>query len=140
MKMCFHRIFWDSIYNKKNWIKQKKMSISLFFSIKICLMFCQVHTTYLWDPVRKVVDLSKAVISIPKTAINNPNCLDYVQVTTIQSRKIIVVLKYIKGQQDGKIWVPTQIFSFHTLSFNILLTNLDRIFQQQFCASFPNKT
>lgn len=41
----------------------------------------KVLTTYLWDPVRHMVDLTKAVLSIPKTAITNANCLDYVQVT-----------------------------------------------------------
>jgi len=39
------------------------------------------HTSYLWDPVRKVLDLTKAVVSLRASAVTYPNCLDYLQVT-----------------------------------------------------------
>jgi len=39
------------------------------------------HTSYLWDPVRKVLDLTKAVVSLRASAVTYPNCLDYLQIT-----------------------------------------------------------
>jgi len=40
-----------------------------------------VHTSYFWDPVRKVLDLAKAVVSLKASAVTFPNCLDYLQIT-----------------------------------------------------------
>jgi len=39
------------------------------------------HVGYHWDSVKQVSDLRMASISFPKNLIQNPNCLDYIQVT-----------------------------------------------------------
>ena len=70
-------------------------------AITITVYFLQVHTSYLWDPVRKVLDLTKvssmrsdknmtqcinqAVVSLKASAVTFPNCLDYLQVIFIIS-------------------------------------------------------
>jgi len=41
----------------------------------------QFTVGYHWDPVRQVSDLRLASISFPRTAVENANCLDYIQVT-----------------------------------------------------------
>lgn len=50
-------------------------------SIPKLLTSDMAHTSYLWDPVRKVLDLTKAVVSLRASAVTFPNCLDYLQVT-----------------------------------------------------------
>ena len=40
----------------------------------------RITVGYRWDPVKHVSDLKQASIKIPKSLIQNPNCLDYVQV------------------------------------------------------------
>lgn len=44
------------------------------------------HVTYHWDPVKKVVDLRQATISIPRDLLPGASCLDYIQVTGSQVR------------------------------------------------------
>jgi len=39
------------------------------------------QATYWWDPVKKVVDLSKVSITFPNNFLKYPSCLDHIQVT-----------------------------------------------------------
>jgi len=40
-----------------------------------------VRATYLWDEASRSVDLTKARLTLDRTALTFPNCLDYIQVT-----------------------------------------------------------
>ena len=40
----------------------------------------RITVGYRWDPVKHVSDLRQASIKIPKSLVQNANCLDYVQV------------------------------------------------------------
>ena len=40
----------------------------------------KITVGYRWDPVKHVSDLRQASIKIPKSLVQNANCLDYVQV------------------------------------------------------------
>ena len=40
----------------------------------------RITVGYRWDPVKHVSDLKQASIKIPKSLIQNSNCLDYIQV------------------------------------------------------------
>merc|ERR1712131_384187 len=44
------------------------------------------HVTYHWDPVKKIVDLKMATISIARDKIPSVSCLDYIQITGEQVR------------------------------------------------------
>jgi len=44
------------------------------------------QVSYLWDPVKKVVDLKTATITIPRDKVPGASCLDYIQITGEQVR------------------------------------------------------